>query len=70
MNRDLESQYFGRSLTRRRFNSVPTDVLTENKGVEVLKFQMPSFKTYAEIDCRMKVRYSQTFVIVRSCFFA
>ena len=55
MNRDLESQYLGRSLTRRRFNSVPTDVLTENKGVEVLKLQMPSSKTYAEIDCRMKV---------------
>ena len=32
-----------------------TDALTENIRVDVLKFQIPSYKTYTEINCRMKV---------------
>ena len=32
-----------------------TDALTENIRVDVLKFQMPGYKTYTEINCRMKV---------------
>ena len=32
-----------------------TDALIEDIRVEVLKFRMPSCKTYAEINCRMKV---------------
>ena len=32
-----------------------TDAIIEDIRVEVLKFQMPSFRTYAEINFRMKV---------------
>ena len=43
------------SLSRLKIGSNATDALIENIRVEVLKYQMPSFKTYAEINCRMKV---------------
>ena len=43
------------SLSRLRIGSNATDALIEDIRVEVLKFQMPSFKTYADINCRMKV---------------
>ena len=38
-----------------RIGSNPKDALTEDIRVEVWKFQMPSCKTYAELNCRMKV---------------
>ena len=38
-----------------KIGSNAADALIEDIRVEVLKFQMPSFKTYAEINCRMKV---------------
>ena len=38
-----------------KIDSNATDPLIEDIRVEVLRFQMPSFKTYAEIHCRMKV---------------
>ena len=43
------------SLSRLKIGSNATDALIENIRVEVLKDQMPSFKTYAEINCPMKV---------------
>ena len=45
------------SLSRyeQKIGSNVTDALIEDTRVEVLKFQMPSFKTYAKINCRMKV---------------
>ena len=43
------------SLSRLKIGSNATDALIEGIRVEVLKFQKPSFKTCAEINCRMKV---------------
>ena len=48
------------------YNSGSNHALTENIRVEVLKYQMPSFKTYAEINCRMKVWDSQTLYVYAS----
>ena len=38
-----------------KIGSNATDALIEDIRVEELKFQMPSFRIYAEINCRMKV---------------
>ena len=66
----ITSYWLHCSLSRLKIGSNATDALIENIRVEVLKYQMPSFKTYAAINCRMKVWDSQTFVIICLCFFA
>ena len=43
-----------------KISSNATDALIEDIRVEVLKFQMPSCKTYAEINCRMKLKVTVT----------